>query len=83
MLASPVVGAVACFTLADGAVRALSGSTDKTLKLWDPLAGACLATSEAAVPLACTSSKSNLFISKKRFKRLFACGVSSSAHERG
>ena len=38
------VEAVACFTLPDGSVRAISGSIDKTLRVWDPIVGTCLAT---------------------------------------
>ena len=40
------VYAVSCFTLPDGSVRAISGSVDKTLRVWDPIAGTCLATLE-------------------------------------
>jgi hypothetical protein len=35
---------VACFALADGSPRAVSASDDRTLRVWDPLAGTCLRT---------------------------------------
>ena len=41
---SGCVNGVACFALADGAPRAISASNDKTLRVWDPLAGTCLRT---------------------------------------
>ena len=37
---------VACFTLPDGSPRAISASSDKTLRVWDPLAGTSLVTLE-------------------------------------
>ena len=40
------VKCVACFALADGTPRAISGSNDETLRVWDPTAGICLATLE-------------------------------------
>ena len=36
------VSAIELVTLPDGALRAISGSLDLTLRLWDPLAGTCL-----------------------------------------
>ena len=42
------VVAAACFQLADGAWRVVSGSSDETLRVWDPVAGG-----EALVDTVC------------------------------
>ena len=58
------VVAAACFQLADGAWRVVSGSSDETLRVWDPVAGG-----EALVDTVCMEGSVRALDVAVRFHR--------------